>query len=323
VVLSDSTLEYASSPTIVDLSDPNLGSTSSINLSSGQTLTLYTDQIVTQPVVYFGSIAGDASNLLVKTGPGAEYLGGTSTYAGGTSVMNGILIAGASGALGPGAVTVAGGAGLGVDTGVTLTNPISLSPGGGLGGQGTFSPPGGVTFAAGDLVSPGSGAIGGTLVGTLSFGTPVTFGTGGIYVFDVQDAGGGAGGGYDTLNMTGPLTISATPGSPFTIALESVDPGTGLAGMATFNPTLSYSWTLLTSTSGITNFNASDFTVNTSSFQNSLAGGVFTVGDGGDILTLNFTPVPEPSTWALMAAGIAATGIFVRRSRRRRAGVST
>jgi PEP-CTERM motif len=218
---------------------------------------------------------------------------------------------------------VAGGAGLGVDSGVTLANPITLSPGGGLGGRGTFSPPGGVTFSGGSLVSPGGNGVASPFVATLSFGTPVTFGTGGFYVFDVETAGGVAGSGYDTLGISSSLTISATPVAPFTIALESINPGTGLAGMASFNPALAYSWTLLTASSGISGFNPSYFSVSTASFQNSLGGGSFTLVDTGAALTLDFTPVPEPSTWVLMAAGIAVTGVFVRRSRRHGASVST
>ena len=316
VTLFDSSLGFSASPTIVDLSDPNPSTTSSISLSTGQTLTLDTDLNVGQPAVYMGTIAGDATNPVLKTGPGAEYLGGNSTYGGGTSVLGGVLVAGSGGALGTGGVTVAGGAGLGVDSGVTLTNPITLSPGGGLGGSGTFSPAGGVAFSGGSLVSPGGNGIVSPFVATLSFGTPVTFGTGGIYVFDVQTAGGVAGVDYDTLNISGSLTISSTPIAPFTVALESINPGTGLAGMASFNPALAYSWTLLTAGSGITGFSPSSFSVSTASFQNSLAGGSFTVGESGNTLTLDFTPVPEPSTWMLMLTGVAAAGAGLRRRRR-------
>jgi hypothetical protein len=36
----------------------------------------------------------------------------------------------------------------------------------------------------------------------------------------------------------------------------------------------------------------------------------------GPNLMLNFTPVPEPSTWALMATGLGALVAAVRRRRR-------
>jgi hypothetical protein len=41
---------------------------------------------------------------------------------------------------------------------------------------------------------------------------------------------------------------------------------------------------------------------------NSLAGGSFLLTSSGNNIVLDFTPVPEPSTWALMAAGVAALG---------------
>jgi hypothetical protein len=69
----------------------------------------------------------------------------------------------------------------------------------------------------------------------------------------------------------------------------------------------------ITFTSG---FNASDFNIDTSNFLNSTASH-FYVTDTGTSLMLNFTPVPEPSTWALMIGGICVlAGAAVRRRRR-------
>ncbi|HEY5080076.1 MAG TPA: PEP-CTERM sorting domain-containing protein [Opitutaceae bacterium] len=36
---------------------------------------------------------------------------------------------------------------------------------------------------------------------------------------------------------------------------------------------------------------------------------------------MNFTPVPEPSTWALLGSGLAAVALFGLRRRRSPAGV--
>jgi autotransporter-associated beta strand protein len=305
--------ENITNPTFVDLAN---GYSSSINLVPSSTLTLYADTGEGNYWAYEGAINGDGTDQVVKTGPGVEYLSGNSTYGGGTTVVAGHLIAGSSAALGTGAVTVDSGAGLGVDTGVTLTDPINNLAGSGLGGMGTFSPPSGVTFAGGSKVSPGSDGTIAPYIGTLSFGTPVTFGTGGIYVFDIANASGAAGVGYDTLNLTSSLTISATSGTPFNIAVESIDPGTSETGPASFNSSQSYTWTLLTAAPILGTFNSADFSVDLTNFQNSTGGGSFAVGETGDTLTLNFTPVPEPSTWMLMAAGLAALCIRYRRPRR-------
>jgi hypothetical protein len=40
------------------------------------------------------------------------------------------------------------------------------------------------------------------------------------------------------------------------------------------------------------------------------------VSESGNDLMLNFTPVPEPSTWALMAGGICVLGVGMLRRRK-------
>jgi autotransporter-associated beta strand protein len=318
VQLSNATVtENYASPSFLDLTGD---SASGIGLVSGATLTLNTDA-TSDYYDYSGSISGDATNQVDVAGTGVQYLGGSSTYAGGTTVESGRLIAGSNTALGTGTVTVDSGAGLGVANPTVLTNPITLMPGAGVGGDGTFSPVGGLSISgSGTKISPGSGGVFAPYVANLSFGTALTFGSGGVYVFDVQDANGPAGTGYDTLTSVGApgtLTITATPGTPFTIAVESVTPGGyGTLGPAVnFNSSLSYSWTLVSAYS-ITGFNSADFTIDLSGFQNSFGGGSFVVGESGNNLTLNFTPVPEPSTWILMVAGLAAVCVRFRRPRR-------
>jgi fibronectin-binding autotransporter adhesin len=314
VTLSDSLLiEEGLSPTFTDLAGD---ASSSIELPPNAVLTLFTDQSPGQPVTFSGTIGGGSGDQLVKTGSGAEYLGGSSTYGGGTSVNAGALIAGNATALGTGPVTVASGASLEVDSGVKVTNPVALSPGSTIGGFGNFSPTGGLSVAGGAIVSPGLNGVQNAYVGTLTFGTPVAFGTGGVYHFDLQNASGGAGIGYDTLNLASTaLTVTATPAQPFTISLESIDPATGAPGMALFNPLQSYSWTLLAAGS-VSGFSLADFVVTTTGFVNLPSGGNFWVTEGANTLDLNFTPVPEPSTWALMLVGLAAVGARLRRRRR-------
>ena len=60
-----------------------------------------------------------------------------------------------------------------------------------------------------------------------------------------------------------------------------------------------------------------NFTFDTSAFApGALGGGSFFVTQSGSSLLLNFTPVPEPSTLALLAAGLA---MLLGRLRRRKA----
>jgi len=320
VALNGSTVtDNFSNPSYLDLTGD---STSMIVLVPSATLTLNTDYYAV-PATFQGNIMGNSTNQVVIAGTGTQELAGNSIYSGGTMVNNGAgLIAGSSAALGTGTVDVAAGATLLTTTGVVLTNTLTLnpgSPGSVLGGSGTYSPSGGVAISGGVTLSPGTGggSLGTYYVGSLSFGTGLTLGTGGIYTFAVENAGGVAGTDYDTVNVSGTLTVTATPGSPFQINLTSFN-SSGTLGLATFDPTLAYSWTLI-SAGSISGFAATDFAINTANFQNSLGGGAFNVLLVGNDLDLNFTPVPEPSTWLLMAAGLATLGACAYRTRRHRA----
>jgi hypothetical protein len=223
-------------------------------------------------------------------------------------------------ALGTGEVIVNSGAQLATDTNAVLTNPIILNSGGTLAGSGNFSPPDQLlTFAAGSTVQPGNPSLG-TATAQLTFGTlgnsQVTFGSGGFYLFTVEDANGAPGTGYSTVDVSGAVTITATAEAPFTVQVAATSSQYGYAGpAANFNPTLSYSWTLLTAGS-ITGFDTNAFYIDPSLFaaQNSLMGGSFAVDEvNGNTLTLDFTPVPEPSTWILLLAGTALIGLGFRR----------
>jgi autotransporter-associated beta strand protein len=306
--------ESSPNPTVTDLVSYESGSEgSTINLAPSSTLTVYAD---TNQFEYYwgGNINGDSATSLIKTGPGIEFFIGTSTYGGGTTVSAGTLLVGSSSALGTGTVAVLNGAELDVNSSTALSNNLSLASGSILGGTGTYSASGGVTVSGGAIVAPGYQSEG-YYIGALSFSN-LTLGSGGIFAFNIQNAGGVAGTDYSTLNASGTLTISATPATPFQINLTSIDPSTSAPGLATFNSNQAYSWTLVTAGT-ISGFNSLDFSVNTSGFQNPLNGGSFLVSENGNALDLNFTPVPEPSTLILMLAGMAAISARIRSSKRR------
>jgi hypothetical protein len=244
-------------------------------------------------------LSGPSSVIRTRSGAGSSYqnIEQTLTVVDGTLgvLANRNFASTSAGITNNGVVELGGG---------TLTAAsLTSNPGSSLVGYGTFGPTGGVTVGSGALVSPGVNVTG-TYIGTLSFNS-LALGSGGSMQFDIKNSSAPvAGTDNDTLAVAGNLNVTASPGTPFTISLESINPGTGAPGLANFNMAQSYQWTLA-SAGSISNFNPADFSINTSSFANSLgATGYFTVTAGANDIYLNFLPVPEPSTWALIAAGV-------------------
>lgn len=110
-------------------------------------------------------------------------------------------------------------------------------------------------------------------------------------------------------------------------SLQSTGPDVN-GEIANFDPTQSYTWTILTAAGGITNYTGTDqFFVNTGAvngaggFANALnPGWGFTVVRAGNNLNLVYgelapAAVPEPGTWA--AAALLAGGAAYMRWRRR------
>jgi autotransporter-associated beta strand protein len=354
VFLQDSTLNFTQAGDEVMLNTPFVTTGSIINFGDGSIISisnmvsdantsnqinLGNDSVLSMRVdapnsTFFGTINGTGSSSVsfVTSSSGVMELSGANTYTGGTTIGNNVLvIADNNSAFGSGSISLnGGGASLGVASGVTIANPIgTFSNGSVIEGYGTVAP-GSAFFlidSHGSVLVGGKGSLplGGfaasPVPGTLTFGANVAnmiFGNQGSMQFSIMNATGTAG--VDFSKVSAPsatVNITALPTTPFTIQLVSVNPATGQTGLANFNDTMAYSWTLLSAFS-IGNFSANKFTIDdTTDFQNALGGGTFSISDpGGTSLVLSFTPVPEPSTWALMATGLGALGAAVRRRRR-------
>jgi hypothetical protein len=166
-------------------------------------------------------------------------------------------------------------------------------------GSGTF---GSVYVNEGGRFSAGAGPAAVNLAA-------LTLGSGGHYTFELASTSAGAGIGADFLNIAGQLQIDAgtTADTRFTIAIVP------LSTLA-FDSTQAFTFTLATASGGIIGFAADRFAIDSSGFGSTLNGGTFTISQSGNNLLLQFAPIPEPSTWAMMLAG---TGLLVMLRRRR------
>ncbi len=166
-----------------------------------------------------------------------------------------------------------------------------------LKGSGTV---GVVNLGDGGTLAPGDGT------GTLGAGD-TTFGPGGLFELQINDFAGTAGDallGWDLLSVTGTLSLTATAADPLMIDLLSLTAAQTPGPAENFDAMQSYSLTLVATTDGISGFDAEAFLVDAGSLQNDFGGGTFWIGRSGNDLHLNFTPIPEPSTLALLGIGV-------------------
>ena len=296
------------------------GDSGTLSVPGGTSLTIDISDDANHNSDFGGIITGGGSLTVTAPSAGspkALFLYGNNSYTGGTTVLNNAVFAlGSNAAAGTGAVTVnAPSGGLVLDSGVTFTNPLTFTAGT-LGGWGTFNA-GSLTFGTGRAVSPGISAFigshSGASIGTLTIANNVTFANGGTYVWGLQDITRPDG--LSLLAISGNLDITATAGG-FNLKIVTFD-ATNALGNANFTLGTPYSIPILTFTGTITGFNPSAFTIDASSFQSGmLSPTVFTLSQSGNSIYLNFTPVPEPSTFALLGLGLSA--LVLPRFRRRR-----
>jgi autotransporter-associated beta strand protein len=217
---------------------------------------------------YSGNMTG-AGNL-IKAGSGTMTMTRNTTFGGGTTVGAGTLL-----------VNNTTGSGLGIGA-------VTVEPSGTLGGTGTISG----TALIGGTVSPG------TRVGTLTTGGQ-TWSGGGTYKWEMNDAFGAMGQdpGWDTLTINGALNIAATSGSKFTIDITSLA-GSAPGNAANYASNVEYTWTILTTTDGISGFDPAAFNVTTTNFSNSLGNASFSIAQDGNDLVIISSSIP-PSAPAI------------------------
>jgi len=179
--------------------------------------------------VFNGTISdgGAAATALVFNGPGSLTLTGNNTFSGGTTVNGGSLIINSAG-------------------NGTGSGPVSINPGGTLGGNGVIG--GQVSFAAGATLAPGSNGS-----GTLTITNDLGLNNASVLQFQL-------GTNSDQVSVTGDLTLGGTLNisdaggfGPGTYTLFTYG-GTLSIGTLTIGATLaSYTYTIDTSIPGQVN----------------------------------------------------------------------
>jgi len=259
-----------------------------------------------------GVISG--TGAIEKDNTGTLTLTGANTYSGTTTVSNGTLTLSAAdnNIANSTSIDVASGATLDVSG---ITNGFALANGQTLSGAGTVT--GGMTIALGSVISPGNSP------GTLSTGAQ-TWNDGGSYLWEINasdDAGGTIGNdpGWDWLDITGALDLTNLTAGGFTIDIDSLTAG-NIAGDAVGFDTwtkgspgdFDYSFTIATASSGISGFDADNFTLDSSGFSNA-PGWDWGIVLSGNSLVLQAYALPEPSSSALL--GLGGLALMLRRRR--------
>ncbi len=244
----------------------------------------------------FAGVIANAENAgsLLKTGSGTITLTGANTYSGATNVTGGTLI---------------------INGSTSIASAVTVGLNGTLGGTGTV---GGNTTISG-LHSPGNSPGIQTFTGNLSYvnaGAPgptvnwelvsntTTVGVNPTANFDQVSVGG-------NLDFTHPTNINLS--------------FNGVGSTVLWSDTLwdtNQSW-LLYDVAGVTtniaNFNLSTINwLDSGSNLFSTAGGSFTLGQSGEDVMLNFSPIPEPSTYGIALGAMALALAAVRRQRRKK-----
>ncbi|MEI6239217.1 MAG: autotransporter-associated beta strand repeat-containing protein [Planctomycetia bacterium] len=250
---------------------------------------------------YSGSVGSTHNLAFVKAGSGTFTLSGAWQHYGGTMINGGMLAVASTGALSgtAGSVTINGGE-LKYNSSTTLTRPIVFTAGtiSGTGSIGTA-----VAVGTGDILSPGNSP------GIQNYTSGLTLASGGQYTWEINNWAGSPGTGYDQLAVSGSaLNITATSGTTFTIAVTGLTAGNASGAVPGFSAAsgTGTSFTIATSSAGISGFDKTKFTVDTSGFTNNntlptSAG--FWVSQSGSNLLLNYAP---SATRSLSAATSAA-----------------
>lgn len=258
-----------------------------------------------QSTTYGGNSTGAGG--LTKQGSGTMTLSGTNAYSGATNVSAGTLLIDTTGSINStSGLTVASGATFRYNSGTAYS-------GGAINNDGTISGTGTLNVAVTldsltDVLAPGNSP------GVQNFGGAQTWNSF-TYAWEINNfTGTNAGVDFDRVTIGGALDLTGGSGA-YVLNILSLDQGTNLTGDAANFSENSFSWTVLSAGGPITGFNAANWTIVKTGFTNAELG-TFVLSQNGNNLDLTYTPIPEPSSYALIGA-VGALGLVATRRRRR------
>ena len=163
--------------------------------------------------------------------------------------------------------------------------PVTVDVGATLSGSGNAAGP--VTVDG--SISPGASP------GTINSGNEIWNG-GGTYIWEINDvdAGQGTDPGWDLINITGNLKINAHSGNKFTVKITSLTLANAAGVVHDFDNNSDYTWTVVTTTTGITGFDPAVINLDSASFSNALGSGLFIIetANAGNDVVLRFVRRP-------------------------------
>lgn len=289
----------------------------------GTTATAASPYYFTKDGTAVGANIGIGGATAVTNAAGYNVLQGGHSYSGPTDIYGGTLVAAGTGSspLGTtGVVTVHNGGTLAVYNSF-INNPLVLQSGSRLIGNTGGGSINQATIGDEVTLSPGfdyDDPINGPL-GTLKF-SDLTLSDGGTLEIKVKEVTGSLTNTSVSVVSPSTLTIDATSGNKFTLKLISLNssyqPG-ALAGGVTINVASSLPFLSFQSRAGDLVL-GSNLELDTTMFDPGIGSSVdYSVTRSGSLYYLNFTPVPEPSTYALMALGLGGTALATWRRKRR------